>query len=88
MTDVKPDDTKPSKTESPIRHYDKPKEVVQDAALSVKQKEKALDTWTVDAEALQRAEDEGMGGGEPSKLIDVVAAKIALAKKVETGKPK
>ena len=50
-------------------------------------KEKALDTWTVDAEALQRAEDEGMSGGEPSKLIDVVAAKKALGKKTESERP-
>ena len=71
---------KPSKVESPSRHYEKPHQVVHDAALSTTQKEKALDTWQRDAEALQRAEDEGMAGGESTKLIDVVAAKQAVKK--------
>jgi Fe-S cluster assembly ATPase SufC len=71
---------KPSKTESPARHYQKPQEVVRDATLTPEEKRKALETWTVDAEALQRAEDEGMSGGESSKLIDVVSAKKELVK--------
>ncbi len=76
----------PGKTQSPSMHYDKPQEIVHDAALTEGQKKKALATWKVDAEALQRAEDEGMSGGESSKLIDVVAAEKALAKKTETEK--
>ena len=70
-----------SKIESPARHYDKPQEVVHDDALTDGQKKKALDSWEADAEALQRADDEGMTGGEPSKLTDVVDAKKELNKK-------
>ena len=75
---------KPSKTESPARHFEKPQQVVTDETLTSGQKLKALDTWEADAQALQRAEDEGMSGGESSKLIDVVAAKKHLAKKIES----
>ena len=71
---------KPSKVESPSRHYDKPQEVVRDPSLSPAQKEKTLDTWRQESEDLQRAEDEGMSGGESTKLIDVVAAKRAVKK--------
>jgi hypothetical protein len=80
MTHADGDDNKPVKTESPIRHYDKPQEVVRDRTLNVEEKHEVLDTWQDDAEALQRAEDEGMGGGEPSKLIDVVSARTTLEK--------
>jgi Fe-S cluster assembly ATPase SufC len=73
---------KPGKTDSPARHYHKPQEVIRDDALTPEQKRKALETWEVDAQALQRAEDEGMSGGESSKLIDVVAAKKDLDKKL------
>ena len=69
----------PSKTESPSRHFDKPEEVVQDKTLSPSQKKESLDTWEVDAQALQRAEDEGMGGGEPTKLIETLEAKKAIS---------
>ena len=65
--------SKPSKVDSPSRHYEKPQQVVHDPALTTTQKEKALDAWQQDSEALQRAEDEGMAGGESTKLIDVVA---------------
>lgn len=74
---------KPAKTESPARHYDQPAEVVKDRSLTTDEKAKALETWQVDAEALERAEGEGMGGGEPSKLTDVAAAKKELGKKVK-----
>ena len=71
----------PTKTESPARHFEKPRQVVQDPNLSPSEKAKALDSWEEDAQALQRAEDEGMGGGEPTKLIDVVEAKKAIGAK-------
>lgn len=77
---------KPSKIDSPSRHYENPQEVVHDPALTNNQKNKALDTWQVDSEALQRAEDEGMAGGESTKLIDVLAAKRAVKKISESDK--
>ena len=85
MPRSKPAQHKPSKAASPIRHYKKPDEVIGDATLTHAQKERVLDTWQGDAEALQRAEDEGMSGGESSKLIDVVAAKKTLKKSAGTG---
>jgi hypothetical protein len=78
----------PAKTESPIRHFDKPRQVVQDPNLTLKEKTKTLDSWEEDAQALQRAEDEGMGGGEPDKLIDVVEAKKAIGAKPLSAKAK
>ena len=73
---------KPTKIESPVRHYEKPQDVLKDSTLSDQSKRKALDNWEVDAQALQRADDEGMSGGESSKLLDVVDAKERLG--VET----
>ena len=68
----------PPKTESPIRHFEKPRQVAHDQSLTLTEKKKALDTWEEDAQALQRAEDEGMTGGEPAKLIDVIEAKKSI----------
>lgn len=68
----------PEKTESPSRHFDKPREVVHDPELTPDAKKEALDSWEEDAQSLQRAEDEGMGGGEPTNLIDVIEAKKAI----------
>jgi hypothetical protein len=77
---------KPPRTESPSRHYKKPHDVLKDESLPPERKEQGLQAWEKDAEALQRAEDEGMGGGEPTKLIDVKAAQKALARG-EAGDP-
>ena len=71
----------PSKLENPARHYDAPHEVVRDASLSPSDKKKALDSWEEDSQALQRAEDEGMGGGEPAKLSETLAAKKTIGAK-------
>lgn len=69
-----PETPKALKVENPATHYDMPQDVLDDTSLSDKLKKKALENWEVDAQALQRAADEGMTGGEPSKLIDVVDA--------------
>jgi hypothetical protein len=68
----------PSKVDSPIRHFEKPREVPLDPTLSQSEMKKALDTWEIDAQALQRAEDEGMGGGEPTELIETHEAKKTI----------
>ena len=75
-----------SKIENPESNFKKPQEIVHDDALTDGQKKKALSTWEVDAEALDRAQDEGMTGGKPSKLTDVLAAKKTLDKKPDTDK--
>lgn len=44
----------------PGRLYDRPRDVVYDHRLSRAEKEKILDSWKLDQEALIRAEDEYM----------------------------
>jgi hypothetical protein len=83
---IVPTKKKPNKIESPASSYKKPQEIVHDDALTHGQKKKALDTWEVDAQALERAEDEGMSGGESSKLIDVIASEKTLDKKPDPDK--
>ena len=70
------------KVENPATHYDHPIDIVHDTTLTEEQKKQALDTLELDAKLLARADDENMGGGEQSRLIDVVEAKHELG--VET----
>jgi hypothetical protein len=76
----------PNKTESPESNFKKPQEIAVDDALTRGEKKKALDTWEVDAQALERAQDEGMTGGKPSKLTDVLATTKILDKKPDIEK--
>jgi hypothetical protein len=52
------------KVENPKTHFDKPKEIVQDNALSHEEKKKALSTWEQDERQLMTASNEGMPGGD------------------------
>lgn len=70
------------KVEKPEAHFDKPKEVVQDSALSRNEKEKALNTWEQDERQQLTASNEGMAGkdegvrkGDRNRLDEVVRAK-------------
>jgi hypothetical protein len=63
---------------TPAAHFAEPHHVVHDPALSSDQKAHALDALEQDARQLAEATSEGMGGGEPSKLHDVLDAKDAL----------
>lgn len=56
----------------------KAQKVVQDPAIPAKKKEKILDTLEQDARLLDTASDEGMIGGEPSNLHQVLDAKKKL----------
>jgi len=67
------------KVQKPSTYFDEPQEVVEDSSLSKSQKVEALDTLEQDARQLAEASSEGMGGGEPNKLHDVLIAKDALA---------
>jgi hypothetical protein len=53
-------------------------DVVKTPLLPVDDKERALESWEQDEKALQRATEEGMGGGEPPRLRSVKKAEIAL----------
>ena len=63
----------------PSTHFDKPQKVVCDDTLSLDQKSEVLDTMEQDARQMALAEAEGMGGGEPNKLNDVMEAKTELS---------
>jgi hypothetical protein len=66
------------KVEKPNANFETALEVVADPALSKPQKERALDTLEQDARLLATASAEGMTGGEPTNLRDVLHAKDAL----------
>ncbi|RFB78489.1 hypothetical protein [Methylovirgula sp. 4M-Z18] len=62
----------------PLAGSMRPMDVARDEHLSHLQKKKVLDEMEIIAWSLQRADDEGMGGGEPDRLEDVVEAKEAI----------
>lgn len=66
------------KVEQPATHFTGPHEVVVDPALSPDEKGKALETLEQDARQLAEASNEGMAGGEPTGLREVLRAKDAL----------
>jgi hypothetical protein len=72
------DRTGQPKVNRPHAFFDNPQEVVIDPALSKEQKKEALDALEQDARQLSVASAEGMTGGEPSKLHDVLDAEDSL----------
>ncbi len=74
--DVKP--TTKELVENPVTHFDHPMDVTESPKLTDKQKKAALDRWEEDARRLAVATEEGMTGGEPSRMVDVTEAKTAL----------
>ena len=71
------------KTAKPAAHFDEPKDVVADPALSDAQKAKALGSMEQDARQMSVAASEGMAGGERTKLTDVLKAKETLTTSVK-----
>ena len=71
--------TSDAKVQKPSAYFDEPQEVVEDSSLSKAQKVETLDTLEQDARQLAEASSEGMGGGEPNNLHDVLIAKDALS---------
>ena len=63
------------KVQKPATYFEAPSDVVADPALSVHEKREALDTLEQDARQLAEASTEGMAGGEPNNLDDVLQAK-------------
>ena len=59
---------------NPASSYRKPQDVLDDTTLGVPQKVELLYRWAYDATELEVAEEEGMGGGEPSNLSAVIEA--------------
>ena len=69
-----------SRQDNPQTHpnLDAPIEVVADPSLSKPEKAKALEDLEQDARQLAIASSEGMSGGEPTALAEVLHAKEAL----------
>ncbi len=63
---------------NPTAHFDAPDKVIGSKKLSDKDKKRVLDAWEEDARRLSVATEEGMSGGEPSRLADVAEAKAKL----------
>lgn len=70
--------TPKQKVEDPVGNFASPLDVVKDDALSVEQKKLALTKWEHDAVRLSVATEEGMSGGEPSRLDEVKDAQSEL----------
>jgi hypothetical protein len=76
------------KVENPAAHFNKPKKVVQDKALSHDEKKKALNTWEQDERQLLTASNEGMPESDEglqleddNRLGEVVKAKAKIGEK-------
>ncbi len=78
--------TPEQKVEDPIGNFASPADVVKDKALTTEQKHDALTAWEHDAVRLSVATDEGMSGGEPSRLDEVMDAQNELP--ATTSKPR
>jgi CBS domain-containing protein len=62
----------------PASVFGSPAEVERDGTLSQEEKLAILGSWEEDAHELAVAEDENMGGGGPSRLEEVMAARARL----------
>jgi hypothetical protein len=59
---------------TPAGRFKRPMDVVEAAGIPIETKFFILEAWEADERALQRAEDEGMGGGEHAHLQRVLEA--------------
>ena len=76
------------KVENPKAQFEKPKDIVQDKALSQHEKKKALNTWEQDERQLLTASNEGMPGSDEglrpdggNRLDEVVGTKEEIGEK-------
>ena len=67
-----------SKTKPPASSFKKPSDVLTDPKLSKAGKKEALKSLEQDERQMSAAANEGMIGGEPNKLDEVIAAKDTL----------
>jgi hypothetical protein len=65
---------------NPTRKFQHPMDVVAAHDMAATQKLAILKAWEADERALQRAEDEGMGGGEHAHLQKVQEALMRLTR--------
>lgn len=69
----------------PAAQFQSPADVARNLELTRVQKLKILQQWELDARALATAEEEGMAGGERSRLQQVRAALESLEAPSSTG---
>jgi hypothetical protein len=79
--------TPEQKVEDPTGNYGSPADVVKDKQLTTEQKHDALTAWEQDAVRLSVATEEGMSGGEPSRLDEVKEAQNELPGKASKSRP-
>lgn len=56
----------------PSRFYGRPQAIADDKTLTLEQKLGLLESWAADEQRLQIATEENMGGGESSRLDEVL----------------
>ena len=64
--------------DDPTKVYGRPSEVVNDPRLTFEEKVAVLDAWAHLAGELAVATEEGMSGGEPSRITEVAEARARL----------
>ena len=62
----------------PVKHYRAPRDVVADPALTREEKRRVLDSWALDAQLLEVAEEENMAGADRPGLREVRLALLEL----------
>ena len=67
---------------NPTGRFKRPIDVVEAAGIPIETKFSILEAWEADERALQRAEDEGMGGGEHAHLHRVQEALAKLQSEI------
>jgi hypothetical protein len=68
----------------PSRFYERPQAVADDKTLTGEQKLSLLESWAKDEERLNVATEENMGGGENSRLDEVLAVLVRLRGSADT----
>ncbi len=79
--------TPEQKVEDPTGNFGSPNDVVKDKTLTTEQKHDALMEWEQVAVRLSVATEEGMSGGEPSRLDEVKDAQNKLPGKPPKPRP-
>jgi hypothetical protein len=64
----------------PVKHFRTPRDVVADAGYTREEKRRILDSWALDAQFLEVAEEENMAGADRPRLREVKLALLELEK--------
>ena len=66
---------------NPARFYRAPSDVARDRRFTDEERLQILEAWERDARAMSVASDEGMTGGESTRLSEVVEARAEIEKR-------